>query len=73
MRDLRNHGGEILDRVSRGEALVVTRDGAAVAELRPLPRRAARSADLISRRRALPTVDPEEFRRDVDSLLDPRL
>lgn len=35
MRELRNHGGEVLDRVARGEVLVVTRDGAEVAELRP--------------------------------------
>jgi prevent-host-death family protein len=32
VRELRNHGGEVLDRVARGEAVVVTRDGAEVAE-----------------------------------------
>ena len=39
VRDLRNHGGEVLDRVVRGEALTITCDGKAVAELRPLQRR----------------------------------
>jgi prevent-host-death family protein len=34
VRELRNHGGEVLDRVARGAAVVVTRDGAEVAELR---------------------------------------
>ncbi|MGB7163680.1 MAG: type II toxin-antitoxin system prevent-host-death family antitoxin, partial [Mycobacterium sp.] len=38
MRDLRNKGGEVLDRVERGECVIVTRDGRPVAELRPLPR-----------------------------------
>ncbi len=37
MRDLRNNGGEVLRRVEHGERIVVTRDGAPVAELRPLP------------------------------------
>jgi hypothetical protein len=34
-----NKGGEVLDRVERGERVIVTRDGRAVAELRPLARR----------------------------------
>lgn len=29
VRDLRNHGGEVLTRLAREEALIVTRDGAA--------------------------------------------
>lgn len=73
VRELRNHGGEVLDRVARGEALVVTRDGAEVAELRPRTRRSASSADLIARRRHLPTVDTGTFRRDLDALLDAEL
>ncbi|CAN5354913.1 hypothetical protein BH24ACT9_BH24ACT9_05750 [soil metagenome] len=73
MRDLRNHGGEVLDRVARGEALVVTRDGAEVAELRPRARRSPPAADLIARRRHLPRVDPETLRKDLDSVLDAEL
>jgi prevent-host-death family protein len=73
VRELRNHGGEVLDRVARGEVLVVTRDGAEVAELRPRVRRSPSPADLIARRRHLPPVDPEAVRRDLDAILDATL
>ena len=73
VRDLRNKGGEVLDRVERGERVIITRDGRAVAELRPLPRRSARTAELIARRKALPPVDDVELRRDIDAVLDPSL
>lgn len=73
VRELRNHGGEVLDRVARGEALVVTRDGTEVAELRPLPRRSVSPADLIARRRHLPAVDVDALRRDLDEVLDATL
>lgn len=73
VRELRNHGGEVLDRVARGEVLVVTRDGAEVAELRPRTRRSPSPAELIARRRHLPTVDPGALRRDLDAVLDPQL
>jgi prevent-host-death family protein len=39
IRDLRNRGGDLVDRVAGGEHIVVTRDGEPVAELRPLSRR----------------------------------
>ena len=71
--DLRNHGGEVLRRVERGERLVVTRDGAAVAELSPLPRPSVSPTELIRRRRQLPRVDAEKLRSDVDSVMDPSL
>ena len=70
MRELRNHGGEVLDRVARGLAVVVTRDGAEVAELRPLARHSPSSDELIARRRHLPAVDPGALRRDIDATLD---
>ena len=73
MRDLRNRGGEVLDRVERGERVIVTRDGRAVAELRPLPRRGARPVELIERRKGLPRVDPDVLRRDIDTDIDPTL
>ncbi|MCV7151055.1 type II toxin-antitoxin system Phd/YefM family antitoxin [Mycolicibacterium pyrenivorans] len=73
VRDLRNHGGEVLRRVERGERIVVTRDGAAVAELNPLPRRSVSPTELIRRRRNLPRVDVETLRSDVDSVMDPSL
>jgi antitoxin (DNA-binding transcriptional repressor) of toxin-antitoxin stability system len=73
VRELRNHGGEVLDRVARGEALIVTRDGSEVAELRRRTRRSPTAADLIARRRHLPNVDPEALRRDLDRVLDAAL
>jgi len=73
VRDLRNHGGEILSRVAGGETLTVTRDGAPVAELRPLPRRPRQAGLLLERWRALPAVIPAKLRADIDDLLDPGL
>ena len=70
VRDLRNRGGEVLTRVAHGEALIVTRDGAPVAEIRPLRRGTISSADLIARRAFLPAIDVDTFRADVDSVLD---
>jgi prevent-host-death family protein len=73
VRDLRNHGGEILSRVAGGEILTVTRDGDPVAELRPLPRRPLQAVLLLERWRALPVVDPAKLRADIDEALDPAL
>jgi prevent-host-death family protein len=72
IRELRNQGGEIVDRAARGERITVTRSGRPVAELRPL--RPALSAEaLVSRRRRLPSVDPVALRADLDRLLDSSL
>ena len=73
VRDLRNNGSDVLDRVMRGESFVVTRDGAPVAELAPVRRRSAPAAELIARRRALPPVDPSVLKRDIDAVLDATL
>lgn len=73
VRELRNKGGEVLERVEHGERVIVTRDGHPIAELRPLPRRSPSTAELIDRRRRLPRVDPEALRRDIDTVLDPTL
>jgi prevent-host-death family protein len=70
VRELRNDGGAVLDRVVRGEELVVTRDGVEVAELRPRRRPAPAPAELIERRRHLPKVEPDLLRRDIDAVLD---
>ncbi|MRG59905.1 type II toxin-antitoxin system prevent-host-death family antitoxin [Agromyces sp. CFH 90414] len=73
VRELRNHGGEILDRVIRGEHLVVTRDGTEVAELVPVPAPRQQVSVLIDRRRLLPRVDPAGLRADIDALIDQAL
>jgi prevent-host-death family protein len=72
IRDLRNHGGEVVDRASRGEKIMITRAGTPVAELRAV--RPGLSAEvLLDRRRRLPEVDPTRLREDVDRLLDSTL
>jgi len=70
IRELRNHGGDVVDRAARGERITITRSGAPVAELRAL--RPPLSAEaLVGRWRRLPAVDPVGLRRDVDRVLDP--
>lgn len=73
IRELRNHGGDVVDRVAAGERLIVTRSGRPVAELRPIHAGRLTAAALLLRWRRLPAVDPETFRRDVDATLDPAL
>ena len=70
VRELRNRGGDVLERVARGEALTVTRDGQAIAELRPLPRRPIPAAVLLNRWHGLPYVDPAKWRAEIDDVLD---
>ena len=70
VRDLRNRGGQVLERVLAGERLVVTRAGRPVAELRPLPTPSLSAGELVRRRRHLPDVDPSRLRDDVDRLVD---
>ena len=73
VRDLRNHGGEVVKRVLAGECLTVTRAGRPVAELRPLPRPSLDAATLLERWKNLPAVDPDSFRRDSDEVIDSSL
>jgi len=73
IRELRNRGGEVVDRVAAGEHLLITRDGRPVAELRPLRSTALTAATLLRRWRHLPPLDGERLRADVDATLDARL
>jgi prevent-host-death family protein len=73
IRDLRNHGGNVVDRVAAGESLVVTRSGEPVAQLIPFRRRGLDAATLLDRWRHLPVVDAERLRADLDEVLDPSL
>lgn len=70
--DLERHGGEILNRVAQGESLIVTRDGEAVAEFRPLPRPPLSATMLLKRWQGIPTIDAERFKSDIDGVLDSR-
>jgi prevent-host-death family protein len=73
IRDLRNHGGDVVDRVEAGERVTVTRDGRPVAELRPVRSRGVSSAILLERWRRLPTVEVDALRRDIDAVIDQSL
>jgi prevent-host-death family protein len=73
IRDLRNHGGEVIERVERGERLTVTRDGRPVAELRPLGPLPLKTTVLIERWSRLPRFDPAGLRRDLDQVIDSSL
>ena len=73
IRELRNHGGDVIERVIAGERLTVTRAGEPVAELAPVRRRPARAATLLDRWSRLPNVDAEAFRTDVDAVIDASL
>jgi prevent-host-death family protein len=70
IRDLRNHGGDVLDRVEAGEEITITRDGRPVALLVPTPRRSLPMDVVLARWRHLRPVDPVQFRRDIDELFD---
>jgi prevent-host-death family protein len=73
IRDLRNHGGDVVKRVLAGESLTVTRSGHPVAELRPVPKPGIEATTLLTRWKHLPLVDPDKLRSDMDAILDPGL
>ena len=73
IRDLRNHGGDIVERAAGGEPITITRAGKPVAQLRPLGPRPVAAATLIQRGRRLPRVDPAGMRADIDATIDARL
>lgn len=70
IRDLRNHGGDVVDRVEAGEHVTVTRDGRPVAELRPVRSRGIAAAALLEHWRRLPAVEADALRRDIDAAID---
>jgi prevent-host-death family protein len=73
IRELRNHGGDVVDRVIKGETLIVTRDGHPVIELRPLRRPAQTATTLLERWRTLPAVDAALLLANIDEVLDAKL
>lgn len=73
VRDLRNHGGDVLDRVVHGESVTITRGGSPVAELRPLMPPGLSTRALIERWSRLPAMDPTRLRQDLDGVFDARV
>jgi antitoxin (DNA-binding transcriptional repressor) of toxin-antitoxin stability system len=70
-RELRNGSGKIMRAVDGGQSFVVTRNGVAVGELRPLPRREfVPAADVVAAFISAPRLDGRRFRRDLDALID---
>lgn len=70
VRDLRNKSAALWKRVQQGESVVVTRDGEPVAEVVPLRRAPLHKDQLLQRWADAPQVDAEQFRKDVDEVLD---
>ena len=73
VRDLRNRGGQVLQRVADGETLTVTMDGEPIAELRPVAPRALSAETLLKRWRHLPPVNAAQLRADIDRVVDTAL
>ncbi|WP_280220624.1 type II toxin-antitoxin system Phd/YefM family antitoxin [Nocardia neocaledoniensis] len=62
-RELRDTSAAVLDAVSAGETVRITRAGVEIAELRPIHRRRCLSAEeLVARHRALPRGDGAAMR-----------
>ena len=73
IRELRNHGGEVVDRAAQGEQITITRGGKPVAELRPVGRRPLTAETLLARWHRLPPVDYLAMRTEIDEVMDPAL
>ena len=75
-RELRNQNAAIIAAVAAGESFVVTRNGAPVAELRPVttPRRPfVPRAELAAVAARSIQVDAAAFRADLDRAIDSSL
>ncbi len=70
IRELRNHGGDVVDRAARGEQITITRAGKPVASLSPIEATTLPADVLLARWRRLPVVDPVALRADVDAVLN---
>jgi prevent-host-death family protein len=69
-REFRNNSAAVMDAVEAGEVYRVTRNGVAVAELRPLSRRRRLSAEeLVERHRRLPRIDYARMRQEAAEML----
>ena len=73
IRDLRNRGGEIVERATRGEPITITSSGTPVARLEPVRPTPLPAVTLLERWRGLPPVDAATLRADLDAVLDATL
>lgn len=70
VRELRNNGGQILDRVAGGESMTITRDGTPVAVVSPLSTPRLSAAALLERWKNVPVIDGEQLREDIAEIMD---
>jgi antitoxin (DNA-binding transcriptional repressor) of toxin-antitoxin stability system len=63
----------VVDRVTRGETVDITRAGKRVAQLRPMPTPGKSAAALLAAWSRLPRLDAESFERDIAEVLDASL
>lgn len=73
IRELRNHGGDVVDRAAGGEPITITRAGKPVAQLTSVGKPPLTSEALLDRWRHLPAGDLDRLRADIDAVIDPRL
>lgn len=70
-RELRNDSAAVLREVQAGQTVIVTRNGVAVAELRPIqPRRFVPRAAIADASGRAPRIDFERFRADLDAVVE---
>ena len=70
-RELRNESAAVLREVQAGQTVIVTRNGAPVAELRPIqPRRFVPRAVIAQAAARAPRIDARRFRADLDGIID---
>jgi prevent-host-death family protein len=68
-RELRNNSAAVMDAVEGGETVVVTRNGHAVAELRPLKGRVLPpTVEVLRAFRGLPRLSYDKMRAESDAL-----
>lgn len=73
-RELRNDSAAVLRDVQAGQTIIVTRNGAPVAELRPIqPRRFVPRAVIARAAARAPRIDARRFRADLDAVIDPSI
>lgn len=71
-RELRNDSAAVLREVQAGHAVIVTRNGVPVAELRPVqPRRFVPRAVIADACARAPRVDAAVLRCDLDAVVAP--
>lgn len=70
IRELRNHGGDVVDRAAGGEQITITRAGKPVARLMPVARTPLSAELLLDRWRTVPPGDLDRLRADINTVID---